>query len=95
MSRCEEIFRQICWIEERFWPEVDGMGEEGEAAQLGSAGMTSMGQELNNGMNNNRLNTPLMSRPGINNSEGQPAGQGRSSFAQPSGARLDGAGQES
>ncbi|KAI9698261.1 MAG: hypothetical protein M1820_007531 [Bogoriella megaspora] len=26
--RCEDTFRQICWLEQRFWPEVDGMGEE-------------------------------------------------------------------
>lgn len=32
MSRCEEIFRQICWLEERFWPDVDGMGEDDDTA---------------------------------------------------------------
>lgn len=26
--RCEQVFRQVCWLAERFWPEVDGMGEE-------------------------------------------------------------------
>ncbi|KAF2095354.1 heme oxygenase-like protein, partial [Rhizodiscina lignyota] len=30
MARCEQVFRQICWIQERFWPDVDGMGEEDE-----------------------------------------------------------------
>jgi hypothetical protein len=30
MLRCEQVFRQICWLEERFWPDVDGMGEEDE-----------------------------------------------------------------
>jgi hypothetical protein len=34
MVRCEEIFRQICWLEERFWPNVDGMGEENENPRL-------------------------------------------------------------
>ncbi|KAF2840958.1 heme oxygenase-like protein [Patellaria atrata CBS 101060] len=32
MNRCEQVFRQVCWIEERFWPDVDGMGEEDESA---------------------------------------------------------------
>lgn len=32
MLRCEEVFRQVCWLEERFWPDVDGMGEEDEGA---------------------------------------------------------------
>ena len=36
MMRCEEVFRQICWLEERFWPDVDGMGEEDESARLTS-----------------------------------------------------------
>ncbi|KAH8723799.1 hypothetical protein GQ44DRAFT_760780 [Phaeosphaeriaceae sp. PMI808] len=30
MLRCEDIFRQICWLDERFWPDVDGMGEHDE-----------------------------------------------------------------
>jgi hypothetical protein len=96
MIRCEEIFRQICWLEERFWPEVDGMGEEGETAQLGSAGIGSMGPELNNSISNNGMNTSMMgSRSGMNNNEGPPASQGRNSFAHASGTRLDGVGQES
>ncbi|KAF1938773.1 heme oxygenase-like protein [Clathrospora elynae] len=44
MVRCEEIFRQICWLEERFWPDVDGMGEEDENTHVGPA--------MHNGMNN-------------------------------------------
>jgi hypothetical protein len=39
MMRCEELFRQICWLEERFWPDVDGMGEEDETVRLGNAAM--------------------------------------------------------
>jgi hypothetical protein len=96
MTRCEEIFRQICWLEERLWPEVDGMGEEGEVAQLGPAGIGPMGAGLNNNMSNNGLNPPMMGTraAGINNNERPPAGQGRNSFAHPAGARLDDVGQE-
>ena len=32
--RCDQVFRQICWLEERFWPDVDGMGEEDESSRL-------------------------------------------------------------
>ncbi|EFQ89592.1 hypothetical protein CFE70_004515 [Pyrenophora teres f. teres 0-1] len=35
MVRCEEIFRQTCWLAERIWPSVDGMGEEGENTGMG------------------------------------------------------------
>ncbi len=38
MHRCEQIFRQVCWLEERFWPDVDGMGEEDETGRLGEHG---------------------------------------------------------
>lgn len=31
MERCEQVFRQACWLEERFWPDVDGMGEQDES----------------------------------------------------------------
>lgn len=34
MMRCEQVFKQICWIEERFWPDVDGMGEEDETSRF-------------------------------------------------------------
>lgn len=67
MVRCEEIFRQICWLEERFWPDVDGMGEEDETAQLGpQVGLGNgldnrtyngpMNQNMNGPMNNNGMN---------------------------------------
>jgi hypothetical protein len=56
MVRCEEIFRQICWLQERFWPDVDGMGEEDETARMGPA-MGPMGagmqNRVENGMNDN------------------------------------------
>lgn len=49
MQRCDQVFKQICWLEERFWPDVDGMGEEDETSRLqvglgvngGQAGDTS------------------------------------------------------
>jgi hypothetical protein len=34
MSRCEQVFRQVCFLAERFWPDVDGLGEEHENPQL-------------------------------------------------------------
>jgi hypothetical protein len=56
MQRCEEIFRQICWLEERFWPDVDGMGEEDDSARLGP-GLGPIGA-MNNGMNGS-MNGPM------------------------------------
>ncbi|KAK7528308.1 uncharacterized protein IWZ02DRAFT_6335 [Phyllosticta citriasiana] len=38
MQRCEQLFEQVCWLEERFWPDVDGMGEEDETARLTAHG---------------------------------------------------------
>lgn len=34
MQRCDQVFRQVCWLEERFWPDVDGMGEEDDSSRL-------------------------------------------------------------
>ncbi|KAL5117134.1 hypothetical protein ACEQ8H_004959 [Pleosporales sp. CAS-2024a] len=75
MIRCEEIFRQICWLEERCWPDVNGMGEEVESERLGSqAGISSienasfpaamgsnnnMGGQMNGQMNNGGINGPM------------------------------------
>lgn len=42
MQRCEEIFRQTCWLQQRFWPDVDGMGEEAARAM----GPPRMGPEM-------------------------------------------------
>jgi hypothetical protein len=52
MLRCEEIFKQICWLEQRFWPDVDGMGEEIESS---SARMGSSSEPINN----SDFNSPL------------------------------------
>ncbi|EOD46586.1 Transcription regulator [Neofusicoccum parvum] len=38
MIRCEQLFEHVCWLEERFWPDVDGMGEEDETARLATHG---------------------------------------------------------
>ncbi|KAF2465306.1 heme oxygenase-like protein [Lindgomyces ingoldianus] len=71
MTRCEEIFRQICWLEERFWPDVDGMGEEDESARLGptSLGPTSLGP-ISSGVGgmDSGMNGPGMNGPGMNGS---------------------------
>jgi hypothetical protein len=75
MMRCDEIFRQICWLEQRFWPEVSGMGEEVDGAQLDRPtnmqldrpNMGPMGAGLNHGMNNNAVNNTQPSNQPINN----------------------------
>ncbi|KAF2711910.1 heme oxygenase-like protein [Pleomassaria siparia CBS 279.74] len=70
MIRCEEIFRQICWLEERSWPDVDGMGEEDETARLGpnlgplGAGVGGM----DNGLGGSNMGGPVMNGPGMNGS---------------------------
>ncbi|KAF2454729.1 hypothetical protein BDY21DRAFT_101877 [Lineolata rhizophorae] len=57
MQRCEQIFRHVCWLEERFWPDVDGMGEEDESGRLAtshntmsSASIGPMGQNMAQGL---------------------------------------------
>lgn len=71
MVRCEEIFRQICWLEERFWPDVDGMGEEDDSVRPGPPGLGNM----NNGnftrpMNQN-VGGPMGNHPMNNQMNGQ------------------------
>ncbi|RDI76922.1 hypothetical protein Vi05172_g13091 [Venturia inaequalis] len=54
MLRCEQVFRQICWLEERFWPDIDGMGEEDETARYeGPTFSSGTGGVNGNGMNGN------------------------------------------
>lgn len=76
MLRCEDIFRQICWLRERFWPDVDGMGEQDESARMGppigpmSSGIPNgmngpMNGPMTNGMNNNGMNNN-MAGPSMN-----------------------------
>lgn len=84
MLRCEQVFRQICWLEERFWPDVDGMGEEDETARyegptFGSG--ISPGGVNGNGMNGNGTSSgpdPSQSGPfgGALNGIGEAAGNG-------------------
>ncbi|KZM24928.1 hypothetical protein ST47_g3926 [Ascochyta rabiei] len=98
MQRCEEIFRQICWLEQRFWPEVDGMGEEGHSAQLGPAPTGPMNAGLDNRMNNNTINNNHMNGQNMNNgptsnsrmnsSSMQNSGMGNSGMTGPVGAQL-------
>lgn len=72
--RCEEIFKQICWLEERFWPDVDGMGEEDESARLGPAGLGGLdGATFTGPMNQNM--TPLNSNSLTGQMSGQMSGQ--------------------
>jgi hypothetical protein len=81
MVRCEEIFRQICWLEERFWPDVDGMGEEDESAQLGPpVGMGAMDngtftgplkQNMNGPMNSNAMGGQMNGQMNGNSMNGQ------------------------
>lgn len=62
MTRCEEIFRQICWLEERFWPTVDSMGEGGDTSRLGP----SLGPMAANGMSSAINGSMQMGTPQIN-----------------------------
>jgi len=110
MLRCEEIFRQICWLEERFWPDVDGMGEEDETARLASAGLGPLNPGvggMDNGMSGPSMSGsmdgsgPVMNNAGMNdlNGDGTPISGGRNSFSlphgMPNGGGLDGVGQAS
>lgn len=45
MNRCEQVFRQVCWLAERFWPDVDGMGEEDETGRLAMGVAATQGAE--------------------------------------------------
>ncbi|KAH7066268.1 hypothetical protein BKA63DRAFT_454006 [Paraphoma chrysanthemicola] len=75
MVRCEEIFKQICWLEERFWPDVDGMGEEDETARLGPAALGGLdGANFAGPMNQSM--TPLNSQSLTGQMSGQMSGQG-------------------
>jgi hypothetical protein len=83
MVRCEEIFRQICWLEERFWPDVDGMGEQDETANLGPAGLSAMNngtftgpmnQNMGGPMNNNPMGGPMNGQMNGQMSNGQMSG---------------------
>ncbi|KAF2996226.1 hypothetical protein E8E13_002920 [Curvularia kusanoi] len=68
MQRCDEIFRQICWLEQRFWPEVNSMGEESDDAQLNRpTNVGPMGAVPNHGMSNNSVNNPQFGGQNVNN----------------------------
>lgn len=67
MQRCDEVFRQICWLEQRFWPEVDGMGEEGDRSQLdGPSSMGPIGPALSHRINNSAVNNTQLSNQSMN-----------------------------
>lgn len=61
MMRCEQVFKQICWLQERFWPDVDGMGEEDDTARYegpafpGANGLGGDGSSLGGASNGNGL----------------------------------------
>ena len=61
MLRCEDVFRQICWLEERFWPDVDGMGEEDESARLagGAGSMSGVGVGQGGGMGSSSMGSGM------------------------------------
>jgi len=59
MQRCDQVFRQICWLEERFWPDVDGMGEEDESSRL------QVGLGVNGGQGGDA--SPAVAFPGVLN----------------------------
>ncbi|KAH7108666.1 hypothetical protein B0J11DRAFT_449552 [Dendryphion nanum] len=57
MTRCEEVFRQICYLEERFWPDVDGMGEDDESGRIVSTSLSL--ENAMSGPMNGPLNAPM------------------------------------
>jgi hypothetical protein len=76
MVRCEEIFRQICWLEQRYWPDVDGMGEEDESARLEpQVGIGSMGNGTFTGPLNQNMNGPMSNNTMTSQMSGQMNGQ--------------------
>ena len=72
--RCELVFKQICWLQERFWPDVDGMGEEDDTARYegpsfpGANGLGNDGSSLGGGANGNGLSGNGMSNNGMSGS---------------------------
>lgn len=81
MDRCSEIFKQICWLEQRFWPVVNGMGEEAETTQDHAPfngpmnqNMNSSGASFNNpgmgGPMNGAMAAPPMTNPALGNQMG-------------------------
>ncbi|KAH9861081.1 hypothetical protein IAQ61_010817 [Plenodomus lingam] len=56
MQRCEEVFRQTCWLQQRFWPVVDGMGEDNESSRMGPP---TMGPDPRGPPPHNAMNGPM------------------------------------
>lgn len=60
MARCEAVFRQVVWLWEMIWPDVDGMGQEdelgGKGSRRGTANQTPTGGRSSNG---NTASRPL------------------------------------
>lgn len=101
MMRCEEVFRQICWLEERFWPEVNGMGDDGGSVRISTANMGlengmngSLSAQLTNAMNGSN-NGPMggSMNSNMNGGDGTPVGDGRNNFGLSNGNGLDNVGQ--
>lgn len=60
MQRCEEIFRQTCWLKQKFWPSVDGMGEENESSRLSGTSMPPpMAPETRGPSSHGGMNGPM------------------------------------
>lgn len=111
MQRCEEIFRQICWLEQRFWPDVDGMGEQNDSDRMSSAGLDTISAGISNmnsnvgpsmsGMNNmgGSMNGPMssggMNGPGVNGGDDGSKADEQNVFGQLSRGSVDGLGQGS
>ena len=100
MLRCEEVFRQICWLEERFWPDVDGMGEEDESARLagGAGGMSGVGVGQGGGMGSSGMGSSMgVGGVGVGVGVGEghtPTADGRGNFGALNGV-IESAGQGS
>lgn len=44
MTRCEGAWKQVLWLWEKSWPDVDGMGEEDESATAERFGSSARGR---------------------------------------------------
>lgn len=71
MVRCESVFKQVIWLWERIWPEVDGMGQENELTPE-HARHSSVTQHTPGGPGSN--NTPSRNGVGVGASGGAAAG---------------------
>jgi thiaminase len=92
MLRCEGVFKQICWLQERFWPDVDGMGDEDdsggryEPTTFGGGSGNGLGGPVNGvGMNGGGMNGAGLGGPADNGVQNGPFGGALNRIGEPAG----------